>query len=821
MRSWMLSLWLGCVSLAIAADDKGSTTKAPTDVAKNAKEAAGKDPATPTPLAHNFGFLDPEIYKLDFRTKNLLVRDLNGDGKMDLIIVNNLKNRIDVLEQRGDKDAKDDVSTHREVNEIVSDARLKHVKVTTTKTVASLEARDVNGDGETDLVYLTDPAGLTVEYQDENGKFTKQRRFDIEDAQQNAWSLDIGDLNGDGRNDIAFLGNENLYIVFQTKDGRLEDPIKYRLDDKTPSLIRVLDVDGDGKNDVVYISKDEQFPVRVRFQNAAHHIGPERRFTIDRSRGISYADMDGKPGQEMLVISDLSDRFHVYGLRDAVKDEESLNTQLVVYPFEKSGANAQVDLVVCDVDGDKLVDVVTSDSSAARFYLFRHTKDIGLDLGKSFPSLGSTSILRAVDIDKDGKDEIFSLSDREEAIGISKFEDQRISFPRLLPTKGQPVVMEYEIGSGKEPSRLVYLAKQTDAKTNSDKFFLRAMRPKAGGSTFEWEPAKLGDSEELAIDMQGRPFDLRAVDINADGRQDLMFFFVFDNPIVWIADAKGSFEAANSSLRGSIGKASPANVYFGPLKTPKPELIIGQGSYARSVRLDDGRLQVVDQYNLGDSNGKVQGVSAIDIDGDGKRELALYDRSAEAIDFLREKEGLYQRWKQQKIGGFQLRGIRVADFDHNGKADLLLFDSDRMGIIYAEKRDQEMKSIAQYESDIRGGKLYDMVPGDLNHDGKTDVLLLEPQRHNLEIVTMGADEQLKRAQRWKVFEEKTFQRSATASAIEPREAVIGDVDNDGREDIILLVHDRVLVYLQDAGEPVKKEDEKKDDAKTKKENKKK
>ncbi len=54
----------------------------------------------------DYGFLPPEIYKLDPRTKNLLLRDINGDGLLDVIVVNNLKNCIDLLQQRKDPNDK-------------------------------------------------------------------------------------------------------------------------------------------------------------------------------------------------------------------------------------------------------------------------------------------------------------------------------------------------------------------------------------------------------------------------------------------------------------------------------------------------------------------------------------------------------------------------------------------------------------------------------------------------------------------------------------------------------------------------------------------
>ena len=152
--------------------------------------------------------------------------------------------------------------------------------------------------------------------------------------------------------------------------------------------------------------------------------------------------------------------------------------------------------------------------------------------------------------------------------------------------------------------------------------------------------------------------------------------------------------------------------------------------------------------------------------------------------------------------------MEVADLDGDKREDLLLFDSEKMGISFVGKRDRVLKEIASYESNIPRGQLYDMVPGDLNASGKLDVLLLEPARHHLEILSVGPNVDLKRAQRWKVFEEKSFRGSAfSRTGLEPREVVIGDVDSDGREDIVLITHNRILIYRQDPGETAEEREE--------------
>jgi hypothetical protein len=59
-----------------------------------------------------------------------------------------------------------------------------------------------------------------------------------------------------------------------------------------------------------------------------------------------------------------------------------------------------------------------------------------------------------------------------------------------------------------------------------------------------------------------------------------------------------------------------------------------------------------------------------------------------------------------------------------------------------------------------------------------------------------ADHKLVPANRWQVFEERTF-RSRRSDFAEPHDAAVADVTGDGKNDLIILVHDRILVYPQE------------------------
>ena len=101
-----------------------------------------------------------------------------------------------------------------------------------------------------------------------------------------------------------------------------------------------------------------------------------------------------------------------------------------------------------------------------------------------------------------------------------------------------------------------------------------------------------------------------------------------------------------------------------------------------------------------------------------------------------------------------------------------------------------------YETPTKDGRLNDVVSGDLNQDGRKDLVFLETAKNYLELVLFDRSNQLVPANRWQVFEERTF-RGRRGDQAEPREAMILDVTGDKKNDLVVVVHDRILVYPQE------------------------
>jgi hypothetical protein len=189
----------------------------------------------------------------------------------------------------------------------------------------------------------------------------------------------------------------------------------------------------------------------------------------------------------------------------------------------------------------------------------------------------------------------------------------------------------------------------------------------------------------------------------------------------------------------------------------------------------------------------------IDTDGDGVPEVALLDRISKSILFLAKKDGTYRPTGSLSVGPFDdFKGMRAADLDGDGRDDLLLAGTSRFGVVLSGQKALKLKTLASYESPRHEARLGDLIVGDLNADGQVDVVMTDVIEHYVEIASFEARKSdLAKAFSFKIFERK----NRRTPEIEPRDLALGDVDGDGdgRTDLILIAHDRVLVYRQDPG----------------------
>ena len=747
-------------------------------------------------LADYFGFLPLEVYKLDPRIGNLQTRDLDGDKTDDVIVANNGRSRIDLLLSK--KGAADDATPaflKTDVNQIQNDRRMRLLSVPVNKEVVSLATGDFNGDGKPDLVFYGTPAELVVLYNEGEGKFDNSaaQKVNTGEAVESPVALTVADLNRDGRDDVALLAANELILVYQGEKGKLGEPERLPHTASSPRMLRASDLDGDGGPDLVILDNGTDDPVRVRFSAPGGKLGPEQRFHVESPRAIAFAPVTGKKAEEFLLIENQSGRAKVLALDESEAGEGAGRGRgrLIFYPLPPGNERGR-SIAVGDLDGDGKADVVVTDPSNAQFLVHRQTGKGGLSASESFPGLVDGRTVKLADLDGDGKAEVVVLSVQEKQIGRSAFRDNRLTFPTPLPLTGDPVALDVADLDGDKTPEVLYVARSKG--DGGDEFSLRAVRREKSGTFL---PFRWGQQDGVPLKgLPGVPPAIRAVDVNRDGQPDVLLFNAFGPPTLLLGRSGGEPPAPAGGSLGPLAGVEPTGLSLIDLNGPA--LIVAQNSFARNLFLDkDGRWEVKDQYNTGRGSAQVVGASALDTDGDGVKEVVLLDKSSKSLLYLELKDGVYRPGGAITLGPIDYQGMTVADLDGDGRDDLLVAGTDRFGVVVSGRKSQRFKALASYESNRTDARLGDLIAGDLNADGHVDVVLTDVAEHSVEIVTFGGKAELNRAISFKVFERKSFRGGG--DPMEPRDLTVGDVDGDGRTDLVLLVGDRILMYRQDAG----------------------
>jgi hypothetical protein len=790
----MGTLVVSCLLLVSVTETRaadGPDTKA----VKTSRPKASKD----AEFSQFYGFKPVEAIKLESRSSNLLAGDFNGDGLGDLALFDNGHARIDLLLQKRRPNESSTDASPLGVNEIGGDGRFEHKKIPLDKQLASMAVGDFNGDGRTDIACFGIPDRLMILYQSPKGEWHERVTMRVPDVAPVQWNMAAGDLNGDGKDDLAILGKHQSYIFLQQAKGGLAPPIVLMNTSEKLSLAQIADLNGDGRKDLCYVAGEPQERILcARLQDGAGKLGPELQFEVDPPRSVSYADVNGLKGREILTIDNQTGRLKILRMQNPTGADDEPAGRLVQTGFGRQDSGDRTrDFALGDIDGDGLADLVVTDPEGAGLLVFRQRKGEGLDPGQTFPSFAGVGQVRVADLDGDGQNEVVVLSSKERAIGISRFQNGRLTFPETVPlTEDEPLLLEVADLNGDKKPEIVFISR-VRASGGNTQYVLHALE-RAGK---KWRPFAFssGKRTDLPLDLQGTPTQLLRLDTNRDGRPSFLLFQEESDrgPLLLATGADGKIAPVTTEDGLRLGTARPGAVFI--TQDSAPTLLVAQESFARKLqRAGETGWHVVDQYNASEPSAKIVGAAMIDLDGKPGREIVLVDTGIRKIRVLRKEGDVYRPWKEIELGSFPYEALRVADLNGDGREDLLLIGRGRFAVLYAGKTLPTLNELGTFETKLTKTYFSDVAAGDLNGDGRTDLALIDTQSHFVEILRLDADHRPHHALSFKVFEEKSFAEGREGGT-EPREAVIADVTGDGKADLVLLAHDRVLIYPQDDG----------------------
>lgn len=757
---------------------------------------------------NRFGFGGPEVFPLDYSIGFLHVADLDGDGLNDIIVVNNGRSKINLLYNRTGKTNAPVTPAkvgRRDINELPSDARFRVDAIASEKRITSLVVADFNGDGRPDLAYYGDPKELVVQFNLGTNGWAAPKRWSLDDGLYDYNALTSGDINGDGKPDLLLLAEKHVYILASKPDGTLGEPEKLPYAGSVKAL-QVLDLDGDSKDDLLFVNWDNANPFRFRLQTAPGQFGPEVQLPLAPIRSYWADDLDGDHKTEIVTIAAKSGRAAVSGLSRKPADAFTgalKDGQFSILPLQRTD-KARRGLTWADLNGDGLPDLLVADPEGGQLSVHFQQADGTLAAPKTFPSFTGVTDIAVADWDGDGKAEVFVLSSDEKQLGTATLDaNGRLPFPQAVPLNGRPLAFALGVVKpGTKPS-LAVLIEREDKRAGKDgkdeTFSVRELviRQADGMTT----------TQKLAESFKGNPVAFAFHDANQDGLPDLVILTPYEKIKVLVQrkEAKDGalFEEADVNPPGG-GTDSPWLATADVDGDGKPELLLAQKNFLRAVVLtSEGKekplwsFTVRDQINGASSSSRIVGAAALPA-ADGKTPvLFLLDADRKALTVCtRDASGVWKAGKSSTLP--------VTDFTALAPLALAGKTPNAVGFVgpnlAAWKRLEgdvwEFTELDGYETPIKDGYLHDVTSGDLNGDGRKDLVFIETSRAYIDLVTFEAPHQLVPANRWPVFEERTF-RNRRSESPEPREALVADVTGDGKNDLILIVHDRVLVYPQE------------------------
>lgn len=302
--------------------------------------------------------------------QGLSITDLDGDGKRDIVVAST---------------ASDHISLYKNASSPGSFSFASPVNLATLNEPTEVEAGDLDGDGKTDIVVSYDnyPGKFSIfrNTSQSSGSLSLAARINHTSPFDRSHGISIGDLDGDRRSDIiiANYNTAGTFTVYRNKSlpGNidLDTAIIVRAGSNSPYAMTV-DMDADGKLDVVVVNnsipgvvsvyKNITTSEKISFAapvNIETHSGPYRLTTGD-------LDGDGKPDLAIALGGTILGNI---GKIQVIRNESANGLLAFASPVTYDAAYLfPSSIAIGDIDADGQMDLAVNDMLSERLTVLKN-----------------------------------------------------------------------------------------------------------------------------------------------------------------------------------------------------------------------------------------------------------------------------------------------------------------------------------------------------------------------------------------------------------------------------------------------------------------
>ncbi len=553
-------------------------------------------------------------------------------------------------------------------------------------------------------------------------------------------TVEIGDFDGDGIADLvvghgAVAVDDTFAWLRGLGDGRLAAPVLVPFGREIHALA-VADMNADGKLDVVAASYAQNF-VAVALGDGAggFAIGPHAA-TGFNPRSLAVADFDGD-GKLDVVTADVAPSLGWSGISLFLGDGAGLLTRVA----QAATGPRPSAVVAADVDGDGWPDAVVANSLGSTISVLRN-------VGGSFAAPQQIAgfpypySLAAADLDADGDIDLVASSAGGASIAWNGGSGV---FPAATPLP-LPLIVTALRAADVSGDGLVDLVFADSVRC------VLAVLPGQTGGTFA-EPARystgampvalalgrldadarldvvvansesrdlsvlLGSEDGLRAPRQfaaaDRPMALAVLDVNHDGRADVVAGLEYGGLQVLFGDGTGGLAAGFTVAQSHGGSVLHAGHFDAD---PWIDLAAGSGTRLSILRgTSAGTLTPHAEYAV---PGWLTSISSADFDADGALDLVVTGAPFNGISILRGTgtgSFLAQPGPPMVPGAFTLM---AADVDLDGRVDVVAIDGGRLLVLQGSgAATLEPPLVFPFVTGLRA-----LAVADIDLDGDPDVM---------------------------------------------------------------------------------------------------
>ena len=629
--------------------------------------------------------------------------DVNGDGAVDLVTTNFAVNSVSVLLGNG-----------------AGGFAPRTDYPTGTGPVAVVVA-DVNRDGKLDIVVANQTSNtISVLLGNGQGSFAPKIDFLLPTG-AGPRALVVADINLDGKPDIIvantatnsiskFIATSPPPAIFGAGSFTRTD-VPMTPNQTGPVALAVADFDRDGKPDIAVVSEGTDWVTILRGSGSVFNSPPLPTGCGASAIAASTPSRDGKP--DFVVACRSLNKFSGFFSTGSAIQELSYGHS------EQDTASRPQGITVGDFNGDGIADVAVAHAGSSSVLVFDGATDDTTFLN-TFPAFFPRAVV-AADFNGDGRPDLAVVNNFPRSVSVflnTTTLPPAGAFTPLSPAFPATMALGLAVGDVyvREgfPDVLTGNTFEPQVSASAVDFFTNNLGQGFSGPFVGTRVAPAGGGQVIVK-------SLTLADFDRDGKLDLVVTFAdLSRPLVF--KGTGSIPAFTSGATVDIAGGSPFAVAIGDVDR-------------------DGILDLVIMNQTGGSGPTItvhRGTGALTSTG-----IALSNgfplSSGFSFSVANPCSGSNCIITIPVTAGFTPQAIALADFDRDGKLDLLVASSKFTSSgqnpnqnatsnhlsLYLGKGDGTFGAPTEYELPETGsGSTMDIAVGDLNGDGKLDIVVV-------------------------------------------------------------------------------------------------